>query len=259
MVSKLFEYPVKGLLGNDICCATVNRRGLAMDRRWMLVDAQGEFLSQRLLPALTQFLPVYHDHLIIKHLPSGETKAIEPEEFSKNLKVVVWGQECAAHGSTNGIDQWFSDKLNSSVRLVFMDDNDIRPVKETSENDIVSFADGYPVLLTTQASLDDLNNRLDDTIDISRFRPNIVIDGKIPYEEDNWHRVKIGSVIFKVAKKCARCHVINIDQASGLSTKEPLKTLSTYRQEANKVYFGVNLIPENTGIVHEEDIVEVLS
>jgi uncharacterized protein YcbX len=259
IVSKLFEYPVKGLLGNEICCATVNRRGLAMDRRWMLVDDEGGFISQRQLPALTQFIPAHQDHLTIKYIPSGDSKTIETTDFTDLQKVIVWGQECTAHGAANGINKWLSDKLKSSVRLVYMDDNDIRKVQSASENDIVSFADGYPVLLTTTASLNDLNNRLDDTIEINRFRPNIVIDGELPFAEDNWQRVKIGNVVFRVIKKCARCHVINIDQQSGLATKEPLKTLSTYRKEGNKVNFGVNLIPETMGILHEEDKVIVLS
>jgi uncharacterized protein YcbX len=259
IVTNLFEYPVKGLLGNEICCATVNRRGLAMDRRWMLVDDQGNFLSQRQLPGLTQFLPTYQDNLVIRHLPSGETKSIDIEDFGQTQKVVVWDQKCAAHGSENEISQWLSDKLNLPVRLVYMDETDLRPVESSSDNAIVSFADGYPVLLATQASLDDLNERLDSPIIINRFRPNIVIDGKKPFEEDNWQRLKIGAIVFKVAKRCARCHVININQTNGLSTKEPLKTLSTYRKEGNKVNFGINLIPENNGIIHEEDEVVVLA
>ena len=231
-----------------------------MDRRWMLVDDEGNFISQRQIPSLTQLLPQHQDYLSIKHLPSDVTKTIDTAEFTELDKVVVWGQECAAHGSTNEISNWLSEKLATSVRLVYMEDNDLRKVESVNanDNDIVSFADGYPVLLTTEASLGDLNSRLDDAINMNRFRPNIVIDGDIPYAEDSWQRVKIGSVIFKVAKKCARCHVININQENGLATKEPLKTLSTYRQQDNKVYFGINLIPENTGIIHEEDEVVVL-
>lgn len=259
IVSKLYEYPVKGLLGNELCCATVNKRGLAMDRRWMLVDDKGEFISQRQLPALTQFLPAHQDYLTIKHLPSGDSKSIVAAEFRDLHKVIVWGQECSAHSAVNGINQWLSDKLKAPVRLVYMDDYDIRPVESASKNDIVSFADGYPVLLTSEASLDDLNNRLDDAVGINRFRSNIVIDGDIPYAEDNWQRIKIGNVVFKVIKQCARCHVINIDQDSGLATKEPLETLNTYRKDGNKVNFGINLIPETTGILHEEDKVIVLS
>jgi uncharacterized protein YcbX len=259
IVTKLFEYPVKGLLGNELSCATVNRRGLAMDRRWMLVDEQGEFLSQRQLPALTQFLPTHQDDLTIRHIPSADSKTIDSAEFINSHTVNLWGQECAAHGSLNGINQWLSDKLKTSVKLVYMDDTDIRPADSDGENDIVSFADGYPVLLTSVASLTDLNNRLDDVIDINRFRPNIVIDGEIPYAEDNWQRVKIGDVVFRVIKRCARCQVININQESGVATKEPLKTLSTYRKDGNKVNFGINLIPESTGILHEGDGIVVLS
>lgn len=230
-----------------------------MDRRWMLVDSKGDFLSQRQLPALTQFLPTFHDRLSIKHLPSGEVKIIEPSDFSEVSNVVVWGQECTSHSTNNGIDTWLSEYLAQPVKLVYMDESDIRPLESPNVNDIVSFADGYPVLLATQASLDDLNKRLDSPVEINRFRPNILIDGDMAFAEDNWQRVKIGAINFRVAKRCARCHVINIDQASGISTKEPLRTLSTYRKEANKVNFGVNLIPENTGIIHEEDELIVLS
>ena len=230
-----------------------------MDRRWMLVDHQGNFLSQRQLPALTQFLPGHQDNLIIKHMPSGDTMTIALAEFSKANNVVVWGQECTAHSSENGINKWLSERLEKEVTLVYMDENDMRPVEAPNTNNIVSFADGYPILLTTLASLAELNNKLDDSIDITRFRPNIVVDGDTPFAEDNWQKVKIGDVIFRVVKKCARCHVINIDQETGLASKEPLKTLSTFRQEGHKVNFGMNLIPENTGIIHEADEVLVIS
>ncbi|RLD24765.1 MAG: MOSC domain-containing protein [Bacteroidetes bacterium] len=257
-VVELFEYPVKGLLGNSLCCAGVNKRGLAMDRRWMLADESGNFLSQRQLPSLTQFLPDFHDKLTIKHLPSGSEISIETSEFNQIREVEVWGQQCTGHGTTNEINEWLSNKLDQKVSLIYMDEHDIRPIKSANEGEIVSFADGYPILLTTMASLNDLNSRLDTPILMNRFRPNIVIDGDIPFAEDNWQRVRVGGITFKVAKKCARCHVINIDQSTGLSTKEPLKTLSTYRKEVNKVNFGVNLIPELTGIIHDKDEVEIL-
>jgi MOSC domain-containing protein len=258
MVISLFEYPVKGLLGNKVCCATVNRRGLAMDRRWMLIDKEGAFLSQRQLPKLTQFLPEFQDQLTIKHLTSGETHAILKTEFTEERKVVVWGQECTSHGSNREIDEWLSSHLDTEVQLVYMQDDDIRPVESSENEDIVSFADAYPVLLATRASLDDLNSKLDDPIDINRFRPNIFIDGEAPFAEDNWRRIKIGPVIFKVVKRCARCHVININQKTGVAGREPLQTLSTYRKEGNKVNFAINLIPQNTGIIHEEDEVTIL-
>jgi uncharacterized protein YcbX len=258
-VVELFEYPVKGLLGNSLCCAGVNKRGLAMDRRWMLTDESGNFLSQRQLPKLTQFLPVFHEKLTIKHLPSGGENNIDPAEFDHVRQVEVWGQQCSAHGTSNEINIWLSDILNQKVDLVYMDDHDLRAIESTGDDDIVSFADGYPILLTNMASINDLNSRLPSPIEMNRFRPNIVVNGEAPFSEDSWKRIKIGEVTFKVAKKCARCHVINIDQVTGLSSKEPLKTLSTYRKEGNKVNFGVNLIPELTGIIHEKDEVVILN
>jgi len=231
---------------------------LAMDRRWMLIDKQDNFLSQRQLPSLTQFLPTFQDQLIITHLPSGETKQIHKTAFTEENKVTVWGQECAAHGSSSDINTWLSGYLDSDVRLVYMQDDDVRPVESSTGDDIVSFADGYPVLLASQASLDDLNGKLNEPIDINRFRPNILIDGEAPFAEDNWQKIKIGPVIFSVIKRCARCHVININQETGMVGKEPLETLSTYRKDGNKVNFAVNLIPENTGIIHQEDSVVIL-
>jgi len=255
----LFEYPVKGLRGNALACASVNKRGLATDRRWMLVDDVGNFLSQRQLPALTQFISVYENHLIIKHLPSAEERTIDSSAFTELLAVTVWGQQCAAHGAIHDISQWLSNLLKSKVNLVYMQEHDVRPIKSSKANDMVSFADGYPVLLTTSSSLAELNGRLSEPIKMDRFRANIIIDGDLAYAEDTWQRIKIGEVTFSVAKLCARCHVINIDQESGLATKEPLKTLSTYRQDGNRVNFGINLIPENTGIIHQHDEVVVLA
>ena len=257
-VVNLIEYPVKGLLGNSLSCAGVNKRGLAMDRRWMLTDESGNFLSQRQLPDLTQFIPVFHENLTIKHLPSGSEKKIEITEFDQIRKVEVWGQYCSAHGTSNEINRWLSEILNQKVDLVYMDDHDLRAIESADVDDIVSFADGYPILMANNASLNDLNSKLTSPIEMNRFRPNIVVEGDVPFAEDNWKRIKIGDLTFKVAKKCARCHVINIDQDTGVSSKEPLKTLSTFRKEGNKVNFGINLIPESTGIIHHKDHVVIL-
>lgn len=257
-VTGLYEYPVKGLRGNPLCCAPVNKRGLAMDRRWMLVDPAGKFISQRQLAALTQLQPAYQDSLSIKYLPANDEMTVRPAAFSQVTRVEVWGQQFAAHVAANGINNWLSKLLGQQVRLVYMAEEDHRPLK-SSPADMVSFADGYPVLLTSQSSLADLNRKLTVPVAMDRFRPNIVIEGPEPFAEDNWQRLQIGGVTFKVAKRCARCQVINIDQQRGEAGKEPLKTLSTYRQENNKVYFGINLIPENTGIIHDNDQVQVLA
>ena len=257
-VEQLYEYPVKGMLGNSLSCASVNKRGLAMDRRWMLADDNGKFFSQRQLPALTQFIPSFQNELTIHHMPTGEKMNIKLEEFTNQQEVEVWEQRFLAHGTQYDINRWLSDKLEESVHLYYMEEHDLRPVKSAADS-MVSFADAYPVLLTTQASLEDLNSKLTSPVTMDRFRPNIVVDGKEPFAEDDWQQIKIGEIIYTNAKLCARCHVININQRSGLAGKEPLRTLSTYRKAGNNVNFGINLIPENAGIIHEQDEVVVLS
>lgn len=257
-VRNLFEYPIKGLKGSRVCCASVNSRGLKMDRRWMIVDSSNSFLSQRQLPAMTQLLPSFQDSLRITDLISSEKLEIQIEDFVNQEEVEVWGQVVDSKVGSEEANKWLADKLGQSVRLVFMDEENIRPIRSVGDK-IVSFADGYPLLLTGSASLDDLNEKLDLPIGIERFRTNIHLQTNQPFEEEAWEKVKIGDVVFSVAKKCARCHVINIDQNSGKASKEPLKTLSAYRKEGNKVNFGVNLIPETFGLIHEGDKLQVLS
>lgn len=256
---QFFEYPVKGLRGHGVCCATVSRRGLNHDRRWMLVDEENSFLSQRQLPQLTRFVPELTENLLIRHTVDGDLFTAPIASFTEPEEVEVWGQVVTAHRSECGVDAWFSNLLGCSVKLVHMLDSDIRPIKDGKKSDIVSFADGYPALLTGSASLDKLNENLEKKIGIDRFRPNIHVPTMIPFEEDAWKRLKIGAVRFRVIKRSARCHVVNVDQQLGRASREPLRTLNTFRKEGNKVYFGVNLIPENEGIIHETDKIKILS
>jgi uncharacterized protein YcbX len=258
IVESLFEYPVKGLRGLKVPCATVNPRGLNNDRRWMIVDSANSFISQRQFPILTQFKPVVEDGLKITKVDSELSASIPFSDFTSVVEVEVWGQIVKAHASNADIDNWLSTQIGQQVKLVYMDDEDTRVITSSKDGAIVSFADGYPVLLTGSASLQDLNDRLHTKASIDRFRPNIHVSTTTAFEEEEWQRIKIGEVYFQVAKKCARCPVINIEQDSGRSTKETLKTLSSYRKEGNKVNFGINLIPENTGIIHESDPVEVI-
>jgi len=259
VVKQLFEYPVKGLRGNSIACASVNSRGLNHDRRWMLVDSSGSFISQRQMPSLTGLQPLFQDKLRIVHLQSDEIMTIALEEFTIAKEVEIWGQVVIGHGTDTEINEKLSKIVGQSVELIYMNDTDQRPIKSAKEGEIVSFADGYPVLLTGTASLADLNQKLEKPIEIDRFRTNIHVATGSPFEEELWQRIKVGEVVFRVVKKCARCQVINIDQDTGAPSKEPLQTLSTYRKEGNKVNFGVNLIPETTGIIHEGDQVVVLN
>ena len=259
---EIYEYPVKGCGGHSLCCAPVGRRGLGRDRRLMLVDEAQQFLSQRTLPALATLTVVWQDDGLRFVASDGRQSPLwQPEEASGRLTTTIWGQQVRLHCGASSLDQWLSEVLNKKVTLVYQAEEDIRPVvgRGGRPGDEVSLADGYPLLLTSQASLADLNGRLAQPVGMARFRPNLVIDGEQPFIEDNWQRLRIGEVVLRVAKPCARCKVITIDQQTGVAGKEPLRTLSTYRQRDNKVYFGVNLIPENSGIVHRQDVVEVLA
>ena len=259
IVESLFEYPVKGLRGAKIPCATVNPRGLNNDRRWMIVDSSNSFISQRQFPILTQLNPIVEEVLTIAKVDSEDYISVPLSDFQRVEEVEVWGQVVRARASKKEVDDWLSNQIGQSVKLVYMHDDDTRVISSSTNGAIVSFADGYPVLLTGSASLQDLNDRLSTKIGIDRFRTNIHVGTQTAFEEEEWRRIKIGDVYFQVAKKCARCPVINIEQDSGRSTKETLKTLSSYRKKDNKVNFGINLIPENNGIIHQNDVLEVLS
>lgn len=230
-----------------------------MDRRWMIVDTENSFLSQRQIPAMANLLATFNEQLTLVDTSNQSSIMLAPDEFSLIEEVEVWGQIVKAKKGPLIAHQWLSEKLGRRVNLFFMDEENIRPVRQGIQGEIVSFADGYPILLTGTASLEDLNKKLVVPVEIDRFRTNIHVNTAEAFEEESWQRVKIGDVIFKVVKKCARCTVINVDQQSGKVLMEPLKTLSTYRKEGNKVNFGMNLIPETFGLIHEEDQLEVLS
>jgi uncharacterized protein YcbX len=181
---------------------------------------------------------------------------VAPESGSRpTSRVVVWEDECPAVDEGMDAAQWFSEHLGHPARLVRLADDDARPLASSSAQpgDRVSFADGFPFLLISRASLDELNRRLSLPVAMERFRPNIVVAGCEPHDEDGWHRLSIGEVVFRVAKPCARCVVVTVDQATGERGREPLRTLSTYRTVDGQVHFGQNLIHEGRGVVRVGD------
>lgn len=276
-VSSLHLYPVKSLGGVDVARAQVVERGFAHDRRWMVVDPDGRLITQRSHPKLA---------LIQARLdePKGEPRRLrlEPpgvpplvlpaaldegpqmhadETHADETQVEVWASRCVALDAGDEASGWFSEYLGESCRLVYMPETTHRPVDQNhgEPDDLVSFADGFPFLLIEQASLEDLNSRLDEPVPMNRFRPNIVVSGAEPFAADHWRRIRIGEVEFRVAKPCARCVMTTIDQATGRKTREPLRTLASYRRRDNEVLFGQNLIQDGGGVVRVGDSVEVLS
>jgi uncharacterized protein YcbX len=251
-VSELNIYPLKSARGISLSEGPVTDRGFALDRCWMLVDSNNRFLSQRQLPKLSLVEVDVKDDSLFMQAPDLPALTVSLHyKHGKKARVNIWDDYCDAQLVSSEANDWFSRFLDLNCHLVYMPDESCRPVNpKYSVNDFsVSFADGYPFLLISQASLDGLNRRLPESLPMNRFRPNIVVTGCKPYAEDQWKQIQIGQVAFRVVKPCSQCKITTVDQQTGARGKEPLKTLATYRMKDGKVYFGQNLIHENLGRV----------
>ncbi|WP_420391735.1 MOSC domain-containing protein [Acuticoccus sp.] len=265
-VASLHVYPVKSLSAVSVEEAAVEPRGLRGDRRAMIVDADGRFLSQREHPAMARLVAAPDGDGVIVTPPGRAPIAAHPTGERRN--VTVWRETVDAVGVDAAADEALSDWFGDAVRLVIMDECSVRPADPTFADDApVSFADGYPLLLTATASLDDLNARLEDggadAVPMARFRPNITVRTDEPWWEDTLASARIGDVVFDFVKPCARCAVTTTDQASGtVVDSEPLRTLTRFRRSKERavpgVLFGWNLVPRGRGQVRIGDAVEVL-
>jgi uncharacterized protein len=265
-LSEIWVYPVKSFGGISLQQSNVTDRGLALDRRWLLVDNEGRFVSQREYPQLALFrLEIKNDALRITHKELLEFIDIplRPVFKSPLIKVTVWDDTIDAIEVSPAISEWFSKLLNFSVRLVYMPDESERKVDPDyaiSGKEITSFADAYPFLIIGQSSLDDLNERLEVEVPMNRFRPNFVFTNGDAFEEDFWQDFKIGNLPFVGVKRCDRCVMTTVDQEKGIvAGKEPLKTLAKYRNFGNKVLFGQNVIGLGLGTVSVGDEIKILS
>lgn len=263
-LSEIWIYPIKSLGGISLQTSKTTNRGLEYDRRWLLVDEAGMFITQRKHPQLaafktkiaTNFLEVTHKNNTI-HIP------LHQEVKNNEVKVIVWEDTIAATEVDDLISDWFTNELGFKVKLVYMPETSLRKVDANyavSSNDITSFSDGYPYLIIGQSSLDDLNSRLKTPVSMNRFRPNFVFIGGTSYEEEMWSSFSIGSINFHTVKPCSRCIMTTIDQEKGqLDGKEPLLTLSKYRKRNNKIYFGENLLCHEIGRISIGDTIKVFS
>jgi len=252
-ISALYIYPIKSLGGIPLDTATLTDRGFTHDRRWMLVDKDNCFLTQRELPTMSLLqVQLQEDGLLIQHRHTGDSVKIPFTPTGAPCTVTVWDDSCEAQYVDKNADEWFSRMLSLPCRLVYMPESSLRKVDPNYANgeEITSFSDGYPLLLIGQSSLDDLNDRLSQKIPMERFRPNIVFTGGAPYQEDEMSAFNIAGITFYGVKPCARCVIPTIDLNTGEKGKEPLKTLSGYRQRNNKIYFGQNLLFRNAGPAH---------
>lgn len=256
-ISSIYIYPIKSLAGMSVLSAKVTDRGLEFDRRWMLIDENNRFLSQRELPEMAMLqTEIVNDELKVFHRNDPSLKVQFPlvSNGIKIINTIIWDDQCAAIQVSEDCDKWFSEILKKKCRLVYMNDHAKRWVNpKYAENKLNNFSDEFPISIISNQSLELLNSKLTAPIQMDRFRPNIVIDAEYPHQEDELKKFKINNLIFKTAKSIARCIITTIDQTTSLKGKEPLYTLSTYRSQNNKIHFGKSAIAATGGIIHFGD------
>lgn len=260
-VASLHRYPIKGCRGHAVDRLELDRFGVVGDRRLMLVDARGRFVSQRELPALATVEPALEgDRLTVSVADRAPLEvALDPD--SAQVTVTVWGLPIIAHDQGAGAAAWFSAALDAPLRLVHWgaaSHRTIDPQWAPGATVETTFNDGYPVLGVTQASLDDLNRRLAEPVPMARFRPTMVVEGATAWGEDDWRELRVGSIAFDAVKPCARCVVTTTDQQSGARhpQQEPLRTLAAFRTiQGLGAIFGQNLVHRGPGSLAVGDAV----
>ena len=265
-VSDLTVYPIKSVTGLTGTSFQVEKEGLSFDRHWVVVDESGIAITGRDNAELLTFsTEIKSDHLVVWHI-SGDRREIPFDAFlDKNVDVAIFSSTGYGREVSVELSAWFSEKLRQPCRLVVSDPAKQRGVQEKyggSTGDVVKFADMNPILLLSEASVDDLNSKLETPVSVRNFRPNIVVVKTQPFEEDTWKRIQIGECIFKVVQQCERCVFTTIDPDTRQKNKqgEPLRTLVTYRRtESGGVAFGMHLIPERIGTIRVGDEVQVMN
>ncbi|MEM6272702.1 MAG: MOSC N-terminal beta barrel domain-containing protein [Bacteroidota bacterium] len=265
-LSELFIYPVKGLGGIAVSQFAVTERGPAHDRRWMIVNDKGRFVSQREQAQLALLqCEMQGEEIVVRRKGCPEFLARLPRVLAEGalIETKIWKNKVKARVADEVSNAAISDFLGKDSRFVYMPDHSHRIVdpKYAPEIELVSFADGFPYLVIGQSSLDDLNVRLRERgqvpVPMDRFRPNLVVAGGAPNEEFTWAELRIGAVDFEGRKPCSRCVVTTVDQTTGEKGREPLRTLARYLMRDRKIYFGENLIVTGEGTIRIGDAVTV--
>ena len=249
VVKELYIYPIKSLAGISVESAQAEEMGFENDRRWMLIDEENQLITQREHPELSQFYPkIKEDKIAISHQDSTHEFFIG-ESINEPIFSKVWDDESKVVEVNKATSRWFSKELGFGCKLVKIINKGDRKHNSSRLNQTldVSLADAYPYLLIGSESLDQLNEKLKEKITMQRFRPNIVISTVVAHEEDFFDTFQIGNLKFKNAKPCGRCVMVNNNPQTASVSKEPLKTLSTYRTSNNNVYFGTNILCLNEG------------
>lgn len=251
-ITDLRIYPIKSCKGFSVPSVTLDAYGFTDDRRFMIVDTSGRFVTAREMHKLLWIEPKIEDGILYMRAPEMELFATPIHLMPQSVvRVTVWDDTCEAWDCGGAAAEWLSQFLGARYRLVRMQSQFLRAVdrKYAVADDQVSFADAYPALVISEASLELLNSKLTSPVTMTRFRPNIVVSGCAAHEEDTWKSIQIGAVELRGVKLCSRCVLTTVDPATCESGVEPLKTLATYRRSTDgKIMFGMNLIPiQKTG------------
>ncbi len=261
ILTELWRYPVKSCAGDRLLHSDVDKFGLQYDRRWMVVDLQGRFMTQRNYPAMCLISARIEAGKLYLSGQHGARFSCDPACADQARQVMIRQESCPAWDCGDLAAEWMSAQLNNECRLVYFPPQGERQIHRdyAQPGQMTAYSDGFPLLLISQASLDDLNQRLAQPVSMLRFRPNLVVAGSEAYAEDGWKRLRIGELELQLVKPCNRCVMPNIDPDTAEVGKEPLATLSGYRQAADKkVYFGQNVIAQGLGKLQQGMQVEVL-
>lgn len=256
VLSAIYVYPVKSLSGIRLTAWPVTETGFKYDRKWMLIDKDHIFLSQRRLPRMALINTEIAGESLMLTAPGMEPLALELEpQCGANISATVWHDQVDALAVSDEADEWFSRFLQMPCRLVYQNEKAIRQVdqKFAKPDDKTAFSDGFPFLLVSESSLVALNKAMELNLHITRFRPNLVLKGCDSYAEDTWREISIGAINFRLPKPCSRCAVPTIDPDTAETGKEPLTTLNRLRKWENKVYFGQNAIHDHCGKLAVDD------
>ena len=248
VLSALYRYPVKSMRGQSMTASPVSAQGLPFDRSWMVAAPDGHFVSGRLYPQLVLVDALPASEGVTLSAPGRVELFVPNAAFTEPIEANVWGNHFPAWQGAVEADAWISDYVGVPLRFLWTGAQTARRLN--ADPDVpLSFADGFPLLLIGQASLDDLSARIGRPLTMSRFRPNLVVSGCDAFAEDGWQRIRIGGVVFRIAKPCERCVFTTVDPETGRKgeDQEPLRTLATYRKTPAGVIFGQNLIAEGSG------------
>ncbi len=249
-IASIHVYPVKSLGGFAVPQVLLTDRGLEHDRRWMLIDPDGRFISQRECPTMAclHCAPQENGFRVADIRNGNKMDLPWSLREGEQVQAKVWNDGVELLLGGEAMHKWFSDALQRPVRLAFMPDSTRRTTDPVYADVPVALSDGYPSLFISQTSLDDLNARLETPVPMDRFRPNFVIAGGKPFQEDDWKTITVGAAQFNIVKPCARCVIITTDQQTGARSTEPTRTLASYRTVGGKVRFGMNATFDEGGV-----------